>query len=110
MHRLVAKTSEGMDTDHINGDRLDNRKKNLRSCFHKENVRNQQRAHKDNESSVYKGVCFDRNRKKWRCRVGGKHIGDFDSELEAAIAYNKSAVCEWGEFATLNQIGELKCG
>lgn len=40
MHRLVMNTPKGMDTDHINGNKLDNRKKNLRICTRVENKMN----------------------------------------------------------------------
>ena len=40
MHREVIGTPKGKITDHINGDKLDNRMKNLRICNHKQNNSN----------------------------------------------------------------------
>ncbi len=72
MHRIIANTPIGMDTDHINGNRLDNRKSNLRVCTHAENTRNIP-MHKDNKIG-YKGV--QKHGKSWRARilVNGKQI------------------------------------
>lgn len=40
MHRLIMGTPKGMDTDHINHNKLDNRRKNLRVCHHAVNLQN----------------------------------------------------------------------
>ena len=40
MHRLILKTPEDMETDHINGNGLDNRKENLRVVTHRQNMQN----------------------------------------------------------------------
>ena len=62
MHREVIQTPEGLFTDHINHNGLDNRRKNLRICTHQNNIRNQ-KIHIDNTSG-YKGVR--KNKYKWR--------------------------------------------
>lgn len=57
-------------------------------------------------SSIYKGVSWYKAGKKWKATIGGRkmitHLGYFDSELEAAIAYDHAAVDFYGDDAKLN--------
>jgi len=105
MHRVIMNTPEGMETDHINGNRLDNRRQNLRICTRAENVRNCKK-HRDNHSG-YKGVYWNKREKKWRAsiRIGKQdiHLGYFKSTIEAARAYNKKAKKLFGKFARINK-------
>lgn len=77
--------------DHINNKRDDNRILNLRCATSNENARNAL-MRSDNTSGV-KGVYFDKTRRKWKARVGvdgeNKHVGYFDSILEADMAIRK---------------------
>lgn len=106
MHRLVNETPKGMHTDHINGDKLDNRKSNLRTCVHRENQRNRGKAVRT--SSKYKGVYWHGRDQKWVSRIVNKgkkiHLGYFDNEVDAALAYNEAAKQMFGEFARLNVV------
>lgn len=109
MHRFLMETPKGMDTDHINGDRLDNRRENLRICTHSENQRNMQK-HKDNKSG-YKGVSWDTRSKKWVSRIKAENgvyrfLGFFRNKLDAAKAYDNAAIKHHGVFAKLNGTGE----
>lgn len=101
-HRIVMDTPKGMDTDHINGNKLDNRRSNLRICTHKENCQNVNK--RLNTHSVYKGVTKDIKAKtnQWVAYVGGMRIGQFSTELSAAMAYDIWAKDHYGEFAKLN--------
>lgn len=103
IHRLIIDIPIGMQIDHINGNRLDNRRENLRVCTPKQNARN--RSLQAN-SSGYKGVNWDKQMKKWRSKIkiDGKQIflGLFDNKLDAAKAYDKSAIELFGEFAHPN--------
>ena len=104
MHRVIIHTPDGMDTDHINLNKLDNRKENLRVCSRSENKMNIKKQ--ANNTSGYKGVDFQKYCKKWRARMQIRDInynlGDFDSPVEAARAYDEFAKKNCGEFAKLN--------
>lgn len=104
MHRIVAGTPKGMKTDHINGNKLDNRKSNLRICNISENNRNCC-VHKDNKSG-FKGVYWDKSRNKWaagvRCNKKHYTIGRFNRIEDAVSAYNIRAKELFGDFAKLN--------
>jgi hypothetical protein len=105
MHRLIMNTPKGMDTDHINGDSLDNRRCNLRICTHAQNQRNLKKILGNNK---YKGVSLFKKTQKWRARIQinrmGLHLGYFDTEEEAAKAYNEAAEKHFGEFSRINII------
>ena len=93
MHRVLWVTfngpiPEGMDIDHINGDRLDNRPENLRIVTRKENMRNSKR-YVTNISGVT-GVGWVNRESKWRAKVmidyKMKHLGYYDDWFEAVCA------------------------
>lgn len=109
MHRLVNDTPDGLYTDHINHDKLDNRKENLRSCTNRQNRYNTP-IRKDNTSGA-KGVRWHQNRWNARIFIDGKEktLGSYDNRLDAARAYNEAAREHYGEFALLNNIGGITC-
>ena len=106
MHRVILETPKGMEADHINGNGLDNRRENIRTCTHAQNMCN--RVHRATEkcTSKYKGAQWYAGKGKWRVsiRFRGKrtHVGYFNSEIEAAEAYDKKAKELHGSFASLN--------
>lgn len=111
---------KGFLVDHINGDKLDNRRSNLRLATRSENEANKQkrRGHKKSDGttknhSKYKGVALMKGRKKcWRAIISTNannagetkqvHLGTYYTEKEAAEAYNKAALEMFGEFAVIN--------
>ncbi len=109
MHRIVGNIPDGLITDHINGNRLDNRKINLRVCSFAQNARNYPKQ-KTARTSKFKGVVLDRNpnrKKNYKVMIRiNKHsrilVGYFYTEKEAAKAYNQAALKHHGTFARLN--------
>jgi hypothetical protein len=104
MHREILNAPDGLQCDHINHNGLDNRKCNLRLCTHQQNCFNKKPL--PNRTSKYKGVLWCIEHKKWRAVImhNGRqiHIGYFDYEQDAAIAYDDYAAELFGEFAYLN--------
>lgn len=104
MHRVINKTSKGFHTDHINSNRLDNRKVNLRTATRAQNARN--KSNQKNNTSGYKGVSWHARNKRWRASISLNNkpvnIGCFKTKEEAARAYNEAAIRLHGEFSKLN--------
>ena len=104
MHRVIMKTPRGKDTDHINRDKLDNRRDNLRICTRSQNKMNQLKQ--SNNTSGFKGVVLHKDAKKYQAQiiVDKKYIylGLFNSLREAALVYNDAAKKYFGQYALLN--------
>jgi len=111
VHKLVAsaflaKTDEDQqDIDHCDRNKINNKITNLRYLNRSENSRSTSK--RSNAVSRYKGVCYDKIRKKWKARIqverNNIQIGLFDTEVEAAEAYNSKAR-ELSELFILNII------
>lgn len=103
LHRFLLPDAE--EIDHRDGNKLDNRRSNLRGCSHQENTRAAHKPRK-NGSSQYRGVSWDRQKNKWTAyfRLQGKKkfLGYFDVESDAARAYDIAARKHYGEFAYPN--------
>jgi hypothetical protein len=105
MHRLIMSTPDNLFVDHINGLKWDNREDNLRNCTSSQNLQNMRSL--DN----CKGVSYNKSRNMFNvsCRLKGKayFCGSYETLIEAAIAYNSSALKLFGKFAKLNNIETL---
>jgi hypothetical protein len=101
LHRLIMKPPPGMRVDHINMDKLDNRKENMRLATQSQNMAN--RGPQKNNTSGYKGVSWDKARKKWSSciKVHGViiHLGRFVCPVAASEAYTKASIQYFGDFA-----------
>ena len=105
MHVQIIGEVEGLEIDHISGDKLGNRKNNLR---HVTRAQNQSNSVSVGGSSQYKGVNWHDQNKKWLSRIGvdGKdvYLGCYKSEHDAARRYNEAAIKFFGEYARLNVV------
>lgn len=104
MHREIMQAQKGQEIDHRNGNELDNQRANLRFCTQSQNLQNSKK--RKNCTSKFKGVSWHTRDKFWRVWIKynkkNLYMGHFDSENEAALAYDAAAKKYFGEFALLN--------
>lgn len=99
MHRRITGARRGQDVDHINHDRLDNRRANLRRCTHAQNMMN---MHQAVGQSGYRGVRLMPGG-RWHARIRRDyrdvHLGAFATREEAWAARRAAELRLLGEFA-----------
>lgn len=102
IHRIVMQAPKGFDVDHINGNKLDNRRTNLRLATRSQNNINKKRLVRNNTSGVC-GVSWSRSINKWDTyiQVHGKliRLGYYTSLDEAKQARKTAEVKYYGAFA-----------
>ena len=108
MHVNLINPENGKIVDHIDNNGLNNQRYNLRECTHSQNNTNKF-INKNGRTSRFIGVCLGKNKyKKWRAVIKKDKkqisLGTYETELEAAIAYNEGAIKYHGEFARLNEV------
>ena len=113
MHHYVIKSEPYQLIDHINWNKLDNRKENLRIATYSQNNHNQRKT--ENCSSKYYGVSLEYDDRRtdplrWKAQITRDkkiyNLGRFETEVEAAHAYNLKAKELYGTYARLNDIDQ----
>jgi hypothetical protein len=103
LHTFIMGHHPGMMIDHADGNGLNNQKYNLRIATRSQNVANSVRTRPN--KTGFRGIFYNGSRFAVRLRGGSnprRYIGSFQTAEAAARAYDKAAIEEFGEFATLN--------
>jgi len=105
MQRLIIDGFRKCVIDHRNRDGLDNRKSNLRLVSKGANYLNR-KISKVGETSRYRGVYWVKRRSIWCARVFKNrrafYRGDFETEIDAAKAYDNAVIRAFGNVALTN--------
>lgn len=101
---IIGKPRGGMVIDHIHGNKLDNRKEELRFATRSQNAINS-KMFKTNTSG-YRGICWNKYRQKWMARISVNnkriYLGCYTDKKMAADVYNEAAIVYFGKFVKLN--------
>lgn len=101
LHRVVMGAPSGMVVDHINGNKLDNRKSNLKVVTQSENNMNAKMTSRN--TSGIRGVSWSKHYQRWvpRIAVRGKEIylGRYKTKEEAARVYEQASREYHGEYS-----------
>lgn len=96
-HFIIGKPPENMVVDHIDNNRLNNRRENLRFASVKQNAQN-----KSMNNGKYMGVQFEKKTNRWVAMCARKSLGTYDTEEEAAKAYDQYVLKTYGDDAKTN--------
>ncbi|GEM_PF-1546853 len=103
LHRFIVGAIGSDIVDHINHNKLDNRKSNLRICNNQQNTMN--RGKQSNGKNDYKGICLTSDG-RWQAQIGydgeSIYLGLYDDPETAAKAYDHAARMFFGNYAYLN--------
>jgi hypothetical protein len=111
MHRWVARrmgiltadSPKSIEIDHIDGDRLNNQRDNLRPASRPQNIAN---SGPRRGTSRFKGVSWAADNEVWQAHIGvsgrSRFLGFYEVEEDAASAYDIAAAEAYGEFARFN--------
>lgn len=114
MHRVITGAKKGQIVDHINGNVLDNRRRNLRLVTNSQNCWN--RRKRKSKSTDFLGVTLRRKNKfeaKFKTKADSRYLGTFDNPYEAAVCYDMEKVLIAGVYGSYNfneicDVGRLK--
>ena len=100
LHRLIMDCPDDMVVDHINHNKLDNRKSNLRICTQQQNCTNKSKTSKNTSGAV--GVCWEKRRKKWFAQITHNQknifLGYYNTKEEATEARKQAEIEYFGEY------------
>lgn len=95
LHRYLMQATSCQSIDHIDGNKLNNQKSNLRFCTNSQNQANRK----------MKGYSWNLKDKKWRAKITinhkQMHLGSYNTEAEAKEAYNQAKIKYYGDFARI---------
>jgi hypothetical protein len=104
LHRFLLKAPKGTEVDHVNLNKLDCRKSNLRITNRSGNMANT--GLRNNNTSGFKGVYFRDDQHRWVAEIMVNYkkifLGNHKTKEGGARAYNKTAKKYFGDFARLN--------
>lgn len=109
---VIGDPPKGFEIDHLDQNKLNNRRQNLRIVEHSVNMKNRtcirMKDGKPYGKSKYKGVTYHKRNKKWYAQITVKgknhYLGYYNNEEDAAEVYNKTAEKLFGEFSAPNKI------
>lgn len=101
LHRFIKNCFDNnIIIDHKNGNKLDNRKDNLRECTSQQNSMNHKTS--CNNTSGFDGVCWDKEKNKWKASIKvnykGIHLGYFNDKEEAIKVRKEAEIKYFGEY------------
>ena len=100
IHRFIMNAPKGKSVDHINGDKLDNRKCNLRICTQANNLKNQKK--RKNNKSGHTGVYWREKDNKWGAYIcvnyKSIYLGLYDDKEEAIKVRKEAEMKYFGEY------------
>ena len=101
MHRMIMGVlNEKKVVDHIDGNKLNNKRENLRVCSQLQNTMNRKKNTRN--STGYTGVCFNKKANKYVANLNYNHrriyLGLFETIEEAVEARKKAELFYRAEF------------
>jgi len=112
VHSIIAETfynkKEGLVVNHKDKNKLNNNLYNLEYCTQSQNLAS--KVYNKKKTSIYRGVsiCLWKKERQWTAQISCnrhiKRLGYFNTQEDAALAYNEKAKELFGKFALLNEV------